>query len=84
MRRRADLQEVSLILTSVKTESLVSRKLNTRTVLAPFGCKEVKVMIGEEEDRSSGRLIVPKFPDGTRNDEQSPSISGARKSEARR
>ena len=46
MRGRADLQEDSLILMSVKSELLVSGKLYTRTVLAPFGCKEVKVMHG--------------------------------------
>ena len=76
MRGRADLQEVSLILMSVKTEHLASGKLHTRTMLAPFGWEEVRVMHGEEEDRSAGRLVVPKFPDGTRNDEQGPSSSG--------
>ena len=75
MRGRADLQEASLILMSVKPELLVSGKLYTRTVLAPFRCEEVKVMHGEEEDRSAGRLVVPKFPDGTRNEEQGPSSS---------
>ena len=53
----------------------MSGKIHTRTVLAPFGCEEIKVMLGEEEDRSAGRLVVPKFPDETRNDEQGPSIS---------
>ena len=33
-------------------------------------------MHGEEEDRSAGRLVVPKFPDVTRNEEQGPSSSG--------
>ena len=46
MRGKADLQEL-----------LVSGKLYTRTVLAPFGCEEVKVMDGEEEDRSAGTEI---------------------------
>ena len=50
--------------------------LQTRTMLAPFGHEEVKVVHGEEEDQSAGRLIVPKFPDGTRNEEQGPSKSG--------
>ena len=45
-------------------------------MLAPFGCDEVRVMHGEEEDRSAGRLVVPKFPDGTRVEEQGPSSSG--------
>ena len=45
-------------------------------MLAPVGCKEVRVMHGEEEDQSAGRLVVPKFPDGARNDEQGPSSSG--------
>ena len=68
---------------SVKPELLVSCKLYTRTVLAPFGCEEVKVMDGEEEDRSAGRRVVPKFPNGTKSEEQGPSSSG-KKSEARR
>ena len=46
---------------SVKLELMVSGKLQTRTLLAPFGCEEVKVMHGEEEDRSAGRLVAPKF-----------------------
>ena len=73
MRGRADLQEASLILIKIKSKLLVSGKLYTRTVLAPFGCKEIKILQGEEGDRSAGRLVVPKFPDGTRNDEQCPS-----------
>ena len=76
MRGMADMQEASLILMSVKPELLVSGKLQTRTMLAPFGCEEVKVMHGEEEDRSAGRLVVPKFPDGTRDEGQGPSSSG--------
>ena len=75
-RGKADLQEASLILMSVKTELKVSGKLQTRTMLAPLGCEEVKVMLGEEEDRSAGRLVVPKFTDGTKNEEQGPSSSG--------
>ena len=73
MRRKADLQEASLILMSEKPELMVSRTLQTRTKLAPFSCEEVKLMHGEEEDRSSGRPVVPKFPDGIRDEEQRPS-----------
>ena len=62
MRGRADLQ--------------LSWKLYTKKVLALFGCDEVKLMHGEEEDRSAGRLVVPKFPDGSRNEEQGLSSSG--------
>ena len=47
---KVDLQEASLISMSVKPELLVSGKLYNRTVLASFGCDEVKVMHGEEED----------------------------------
>ena len=61
MREKADLQEASVILTSVKPEYLMSGKLHTRTVLAPFGCEEIKVKHGEEEDRSAGRLLYQKF-----------------------
>ena len=39
-------------------------------MLAPFGCGEVKVVHGEEEDQSAGRLVVLKFPDGARDEEQ--------------
>ena len=45
-------------------------------MLAPFGCEEVKLNHGEEEDQSAGRLVVPKFPDGARDEEQVPSSSG--------
>ena len=76
MRGKADLQEISLILTSVKPELTVGRTLQTRTMLAPFGYEEVKKVHGEEEDQSAGRLIVPKFPDGERGGEQGPSSSG--------
>ena len=51
-------------------------KLLTRTALAPFGCEEVKIKQGEEEDKSAGRLVIPKFPDETGSEEQSPSSSG--------
>ena len=49
--------------------------LQTRTMLAPFGREEVKVVLGEEEDQSTGRIVVPKFPDGARDEEQGPSSS---------
>ena len=76
MRGKVDLQEASIILMSVKPVLMVSGKLQTRTMLAPFGCEEIKVMHGEEEDRSAGRLVIPKFPDGIRDEEQEPSSSG--------
>ena len=50
--------------------------LQTRTMLAPFGHEEVKVVHGEEEDQSAGRLVVPKLPDGATSEEQGPSSSG--------
>ena len=49
--------------------------LQTRTFLAPFGYEEIKVVYGEEEDQSAGRLIIPKFPEGARTEEQGPSNS---------
>ena len=75
MRGRTELPEASLILTSVKPELTVVGTLRTRTFLAPFGCEEIKVVHGEEEDRSVGTLIIPKFPEGTDNDKQGPSSS---------
>ena len=76
MRGRADLQEAALIVMSVKPELAISGKLMTRTALAPFGCEDIKIKHGEEEDKSAGRLVVPKFPDGTRSEEQGHSSSG--------
>ena len=76
MRSKVELPEASLIVTSVKPGLTVGGTLQTRTMLAPFGHGEVKVVHGEEEDQSAGRLIVQKFPDGTRNEEQGPSKSG--------
>ena len=81
MRGRTELPEASLILTSVKPELTVGGTLRTRTFLAPFGCHEIKVVHGEEEDRSVGTLMIPKFPEGTDNDKQGPSSSKKDKSE---
>ena len=64
MRGKAELPEASLILTSVKPELTVGGTLRTRTMLAPFGYERIKVVHGEEEDQSAGRLIIPKFPEG--------------------
>ena len=75
MRGKADLPEASLTLTSVKPGLTVGGILQTRTMLAPFGCEEVRVVHGEEEDQSAGRLVVPKFADGARDQEQGPSNS---------
>ena len=77
MRGKADLPEASLILTSVKPELTVGGTLQTRTMLAPFGHEEVEVKVHREvEDQSADRLVVPKFPDGARDEEQGPSSSG--------
>ena len=75
MRGKADLQEAPLIVLNVKSELAISGKLWTRTALAPFGCEEVEMKHGEEEDKSAGRLFIPKFPVGTRSEEKGPSNS---------
>ena len=75
MRGRTELPEASLILTSVKPELKVGGTLQARTFLAPFGCEEIKVVHGEEEDGSAGTLIIPKFQEGTDNEKQGPSSS---------
>ena len=75
MRCRAELPDPSLILTSVKPELTVGGTLQTRTLLAPFGYEEVEIIYGEEEDLSAGRLVIPKFPEGARSEEQGPSNS---------
>ena len=49
--------------------------LQTRTILAPFGYEEIKVVHVEEEDKSDGRLIIPKFPEGAKIEKQGPSNS---------
>ena len=72
MKGKVDLPEASLILTSVKPELTVGGTLQIRIMLASFGYEEIKVVHGEEEDQSAGRLVVPKFPDGARGDEQGP------------
>ena len=76
MRGKAELPEASLILTSVKKRLTVGGTLQTRTMLARFGFEEIKVVRGEEEDQSAGRIVVPKFPDGARGGNQGPSGSG--------
>ena len=81
MRGRNELPEAFLILNSVKQKLKVGGILQTRTFLAPFGCEEIKVVHGEEEDRSAGTLIIPRFPEGADNDEQGPSSSNKDKSE---
>ena len=69
MRGRAELIEASLILTSVKPDLTVGGTLRTRTFLVPFGYEEIKVVYGEEEDRSAGRLIIPNSPEVVRMEE---------------
>ena len=49
--------------------------LQTRTFLAPFGYEEIKVVHGEEEDKSAGRLIIPKFPEAAKTERQGQSSS---------
>ena len=75
MRGKAELPEASLILTNVKQELTVGGRLQTRTFLAPFDYEEIKVVHGEEEDKSVGRLIIPKFPEGAKTERQGPSSS---------
>ena len=75
MRGRTELSEASLILTSVKPELKVGGTLQARTFLAPFGCEEIKVVHGEEEDGSAGTLMIPKIPEGADTEKQGPSRS---------
>ena len=81
MRGRTELPEASLTLTSVKSEMKAIGTLQTRTFLAPFGCEEVKVVHGEEEDGSAGTLLIPKFSEEADNDEKGQSSSKKDKSE---
>ena len=55
--------------------------LQTRTFLAPFGCEEIKVVHGEEEDKSAGTLLIPRFQEEADNDEQGPLNPNKDKSE---
>ena len=79
VRGRADLQEAALIMTIVRPELAITGELLTRTALAPFGCEEMVIKHVGREDRSAGKLGVPKPPIETRNDEQGP--SGSRKND---
>ena len=81
MRGRTELPEASLILTSVKSEMKALGTLQARTFLAPFGCEEIKVVNGQEEDRSAGTLLIPRFPEEADNNEKGPSSSNQDKSE---
>ena len=81
MRGMAELPEASLILTIVKPELTVGGTLQTRTFLAPFGCEEIEVVLGEEEDKSAGILIIPKFPEWEETEKQGPSSSNKDTSE---
>ena len=74
MRGRAELPESSLILTSVKPELTVGGTLQTRALLAPIGFEEVKIICGEEEHLSAGRLIIPKLPKGPEMNSKGPQI----------
>ena len=75
MRGRTELSAASLILTSVKPELKVGGTLQARNFLARFGYEEIKVVHGEEEDGSAGKLVIPNFPEGTDNEKQGPSSS---------
>ena len=55
--------------------------LQTGTFLAPFGCEEIKVVHGEEEDKSASTLLIPRFQEEADNDEQGPSSANKDKSE---
>ena len=59
----------------------VAGVLQTRIFLAPFGCEEIKVVHGEEEDKSAGTLLIPRFQEEADKDEQGPSNSNRDKSE---
>ena len=84
LRGKADLQETSLIVMSVKKEIEISAKLLTRTIIAPFGCEEVKITLGEEEDQSAGRLVVPNFQMGGRVKSKDIRVQGGIRSEMTR
>ena len=81
MRGRTELPEASVILTSVRKEMKAAGVLQTRIFLAPFGCEEIKVVHGEEEDKSAGTLLIPRFQEEADKDEQGPSNSNSDKSE---
>ena len=73
-RGRAELPESCLILTSVKPELTVGGTLQTRALLAPFGYEEVKIIYGEEEDLSAGKLVILIFPEEARSESKGPQI----------
>ena len=52
----------ALLVMNLRPESAKTGKLLTRIALAPFGCEEVMIGHVEREDRSAGKLVVPKLP----------------------
>ena len=74
MRGTAELQEAALIAMSVKPELAIGGKLMTMTALAPFGCREKTRRIRRQVSWS-GKVVWPRFPDETTNDEQELSVS---------
>ena len=56
MRGKAELLEATLVLMSVKPELTVGQTLQIRTLLAPFGYEEIKIVYGDVEDQSAGRI----------------------------
>ena len=76
---KADLQEATLIVKNVRPELAITGKLLIRATLAPLDCHEIVIRHGEMEDPSADKLVVPKPPLETINDEQGP--SGSEKNE---
>ena len=72
MRGKAVLQEAALIVTNVRPEVAITRTMLTRTALVTFGCE---VIVIKREYRSAGKLVVPKIPVETLDNEQGPSMS---------
>ena len=62
-------------MTNVKAELKVGGTLQTRTLMAPFGYEEIEIVYGVEEDKPSGRLVMLKFLEGARSEDQGPSKS---------
>ena len=60
MRGKEEVHEAALILMSVNPELAISVELLTRTALASFGCEEIKIKQTENNEKSAGKLVVPK------------------------
>ena len=70
MRREVGMQEAALIVFHVIREVVAVGVLLTRDALAPLSCEEGVITRQEMQNVSSGELLVPRFPNEEKDDDQ--------------